>query len=298
MASKSRPYRNEGDYRRLRDLVIETHSTSVPPLNRHVGDLDWWLFRNGFDRIASSRVWEDESGKLIGLAWPNGDEVDLFVHSERREIEAAMIAWAEQRRADARLADADPWRLCAWATAGDRPREEILLRRGYDREAYFLRYGTRSLDEPIPEPSLPAGYSIRSYRGQQDLARRVAVHLDAFDPSQYTAEKHRCLQQAPTYRMDQDLVVVAPDGTFAAFCIVWYDRVNRVGKFEPVGAHSRHRRRGLGKALLLAGMRLMKKLGATAAIVEGRGDNVPASRLYGSLGFDEKGRYCLWKKAL
>jgi len=102
MASQSRPYRDEGDYRRLRDLLIETHSMSVPPLNRHVGDLDWWLFRNGFDRIAGSRVWEDESGKLIGLAWPDGDEVNLFVHPERREMEAEMIRWAEQRRRRAR----------------------------------------------------------------------------------------------------------------------------------------------------------------------------------------------------
>jgi len=98
--------------------------------------------------------------------------------------------------------------------------------------------------------------------------------------------------------MDQDLLVVAPDGTFAAFCIAWYDPFNRAGKFEPVGTHSRHRRRGLGKAVLLAGMRLMKALGAATAIVEGRGDNAAANRLYGSLGFDEKGRYCLWRKSL
>lgn len=296
MAVTSRPYRDEDDFRRLRDMIVQTYAASVPPLNCHVGDLDWWVFPNGRERLADARVWNDASDELAGLAWPNGGEVDLFVHPGFRRIEEEMIAWAEGVRASARPADADKWQFCALATGGDRVREEILTRRGYGKAAYVLRYRVRRLDEPIPAGELPEGYWIRGYRGEEELAERAAVHREAFDPSKYTAEKHRRLLEAPTYRMDQDLVVVAPDGTLAAFCIVWHDEANRVGVFEPLGTRPLHRRRGLGRAIMCEGLRLLKGLGATAAIVKGRGGNVPASRLYESVGFREKGQYCLWKK--
>lgn len=58
----------------------------------------------------------------------------------------------------------------------------------------------------------------------------VAVHRNAFAPSRMTVEKYRRIMNAPTYRPDLDLVVVAPDGTFAAFCIVWFDEVNRLNR--------------------------------------------------------------------
>ena len=298
MAIASRPYRDADDFRRLREMLVKTYPMSVPPLNCHVGDLDWWVFPKGQERLANARVWEDDSGKLAGVAWPSGDEVDLFVHPRRHQIEAEMIAWAEERRADARPADAEKVQFCVWATGGDGHREEILIRRGYAKAGYFLRCRIRPLGEPTPTAGLPEGYSIRSYRGEEDLERRAGVHRDAFAPSEYTAERHRRLLQAPTYRMDRDLVAVAPDGAFAAFTIVWYDEVNRVGVFEPVGTHPRHRGRGVGKAILSAGLRLMEQLGATKATVQGRGDNLAASRLYESLGFREHGRYYRWKKNL
>jgi ribosomal protein S18 acetylase RimI-like enzyme len=89
------------------------------------------------------------------------------------------------------------------------------------------------------------------------------------------------------YRSDLDCVVEAPDGSFAAYVLCWYDDANRVGEFEPVGTHQNHRRRGLGSAVCRYALRRLQDQGARQAIVyaSGRPDQRQAAALYESVGF-------------
>jgi ribosomal protein S18 acetylase RimI-like enzyme len=82
-----------------------------------------------------------------------------------------------------------------------------------------------------------------------------------------------------------DLVAVAPDGAFASYCICWLDPANRTGEFEPVGTRPAFRGKGIGKLLMLEGLRRLKALGARTAIVYSVGDNTASIRLYESVGF-------------
>ena len=102
-------------------------------------------------------------------------------------------------------------------------------------------------------PSLAEGYRIRPLAGPDEIPARVEVHRAAFTPSRLTVEKYERLQTLPHYRTDDDLVVVAPDGGFAAFAMAWWDPAGLVGEFEPVGTHPDHQRRGLSRALLTGG---------------------------------------------
>jgi hypothetical protein len=120
--------------------------------------------------------------------------------------------------------------------------------------------------------------------GEEDLERRVDVHRDAFAPSKMTVEKHRDVMRSVTYRAELDLVVEAPDGSFAAYCLVWFDERNRFGLFEPVGCHATYRQRGLTKAVMFEGMRRLRKLGATTAYVNSLLGAEAASALYDSVG--------------
>jgi hypothetical protein len=64
----------------------------------------------------------------------------------------------------------------------------------------------------------------------------VAVHRAAWAPgSTLTVEKHRRLVTLSGYRPELDLLVVDPEGRFAACCLVWLDEASGVGQFEPVG---------------------------------------------------------------
>jgi predicted N-acetyltransferase YhbS len=75
------------------------------------------------------------------------------------------------------------------------------------------------------------------------------------------------LQQAPDYRKDQDIVVVAPDGTFASFCLIWFDEPNQLASLEPVGTLPEYRRMGLAREAIYEAIRRVSAKGAERVIV-------------------------------
>ncbi len=77
--------------------------------------------------------------------------------------------------------------------------------------------------------------------------------------------------------------VEAPNGDFAAFCLAWLDRANRVGLLEPVGTHPEHRRLGLATAVCLGVLQSLARVGATHALVNSRSGSI-ATKLYESIG--------------
>ncbi|MCP4422942.1 MAG: GNAT family N-acetyltransferase, partial [Chloroflexi bacterium] len=88
-----------------------------------------------------------------------------------------------------------------------------------------------------------------------------------------------------------DLAAVDGDGRVAAFCALWFDKKHRAGYFEPIGTVPAHRRRGLGKALMIEGMRRLQKIGAAAAFLGHSADNGAGAFLYESVGmavFDQE----------
>ena len=109
-----------------------------------------------------------------------------------------------------------------------------------------------------------------------------------------TVERYRKARSLPGFRAEHDLVAVAPDGTIAAFAIIWNDGVTGVGVFEPVGCHPDHRQKGLTKAVMYEGMRRLQALGAERAFVNSWHASLPANRLYESAGFQVVDRQRKW----
>jgi ribosomal protein S18 acetylase RimI-like enzyme len=141
---------------------------------------------------------------------------------------------------------------------------------------------------------LPTGYAFDHVRGEVDIARRAAVQRAAFESEFMTEAKARAVQASPTYRPELDLVIVAPDGDFAAFAQIWLDETNGVGVFEPLGVSAAHRRRGLGRAIMDEGARRLGELGARTAVVQTGFENSPALAMYQAAGFAELDRDYAW----
>ena len=145
-----------------------------------------------------------------------------------------------------------------------------------------------SPDAPLPATSLPPGFVLRrGVHGEQELEQYQDLHRAVFDGIGMGLEYH----MSPAYQPDLDLIAVDAAGTFAAFCLCDLHQVAdssgeyTVGEIGVIGTRPTHRRCGLGRALLLAGMHLLRECGATSVFLETQQDNAAALHLFTSVGF-------------
>lgn len=71
----------------------------------------------------------------------------------------------------------------------------------------------------------------------------------------------------PNVDLNLKVAAVAPDGNFAAYCGILYDPEAGYAVIEPVETDPKYRKMGLGKAVVLEGIRRAGKLGAKTALV-------------------------------
>jgi GNAT superfamily N-acetyltransferase len=302
---RSRPLRNDLDVRRVRDLLVETHSISPPGFNWEVRRWDGWRFYTAnpeWNPTWESQVqlWETTEGRLVGAVNPEGSgDAHLQVHPHYRYfIEDDMFAWAEEHLA--RQADAGGRQLAVAAFEYDRPRQLLLEKRGYQKldaggTFYLLRFGLQAM----PEPQLAAGYQLRETQpGSVEDAQKLADLLNAaFRRDIHNAEEYLVFaEKAPCFRHDLDLVAEAPDGSFASYVGLPYDEHNRYAIFEPVCTHPDHLQKGLAQALMWEALRRARTLGAVSASTE-TGMAVAANRLYESIGFTETYQIRVWRRS-
>jgi GNAT superfamily N-acetyltransferase len=172
----------------------------------------------------------------------------------------------------------------AFVCADETGRREWLEKRGYVGEDSLVCF-MQPLDRDLPTPLLPEGFSFIDAMRPEWADRRADVHFNAFHPSRMTAAAYAHFMTAPNYDPALDIVVAAPDGTFASFAMVWLDPETCIGNFEPVGTRDGMQRKGLGKAALLEGMRRMRARGMTVATVLTHADSPGNIAFYKSAGF-------------
>ncbi|MBK8051348.1 MAG: GNAT family N-acetyltransferase [Anaerolineales bacterium] len=303
----SRPMRDDADYWRMRQLLLDTLAITPIGFNWDMRRLDGQRFYNAdleASRILSRPVqlWETASGELVAYALPEGggDDVHLQVHPDYRYIEEEMFDWAEQHLGGP-ADDGAGRQLQSYVYTYDAQRQQMLARRGYEQMSYggmirHLRLGA----QPLAAPEIAAGYTLRT-TDASDMAdcQRLADLLNAaFGRDFHNAlEYHNFTQLAPCFRQDLDLVAVAPDGSFAAYIGVPYDEANRWGIFEPVCTHPDHQRKGLARTLMQEGLLRLRALGAVDATVD-TGDMVAANAFYTAMGFTEAYKGYSWCKRL
>ncbi len=303
MQITSRPFAGDADLHKMRQLITDDVADASRRSYMQVGDLLWGLYQNTvFDPREHIRLWEDGHGGLLGFAWFHPPSyVNWQLHPRRRHdgrLAEEMLAWGAAHRG-ARLEGGDTEQLLqSNAFEDDAWRAAVLTQHGFARGDGYLLHLHRRLDHPIPEPALPAGWTVRQVAGAGEFAERVAIHREVWHPSKVTLDAYRRLRAAPGYLPELDLAVVAPDGAFAAYCLCWLDPANACGEFEPVGTRAAYRGRGLGKALMLEGLRRLQARGAESAVVYSVGGNDAAVGLYLSAGFQPGARNYDWNKRL
>ncbi|MGD2028012.1 MAG: GNAT family N-acetyltransferase [Anaerolineales bacterium] len=297
MRLRKRNFQFEEDYWRLRTFLRDvTLRNDLQQLSWCAARLDYWRWHvapitDQKQDEAAIFLWETPGGEIAAALNPEDKgEAFLQIHPDHQspKLLDAMIESAEAHLY--RTTEENKKRLVVWAHEHDSVREAVLAERGFQKlenPDWQERQRQRWLEQPLPGVKPAEGYTIRSLGGAEEIPSRSWASWRAFHPDSPDEDYQGWdwypvnIQTQPMYRRDLDIVAIAPDGEVAAFTTLWYDDVTRCGYFEPVGTVPELQRKGLGKAVMVEGMRRIKEMGALAVSVSGF--SVPANKLYAAV---------------
>ncbi|WP_223167523.1 GNAT family N-acetyltransferase [Nonomuraea sp. SYSU D8015] len=256
---------------------------------RHVVDLAWRLSSPAARSGRHARVWQDAAGQAVGFAaWqPDWATLDLLTRPgpQRGTVLDAIFAGAERlfRRLDEERGEKLPY----WIEyrEDDEHGAAVAAAYGYTTPGPGLAQLEHPLTGLAAQALSPRGCASRVLVGAAEADAYARAHRAAFASESMTGGWKARTLRVPGYRPDLDLVAVAPDETLAGFCVGWFDADRRLGQVEPLGVDPRHRRAGLGGALLGEMLHRFRALGARRALVETDPGDAAAVRLYESAGF-------------
>jgi ribosomal protein S18 acetylase RimI-like enzyme len=298
MTITSRGYTPDLDLQKIQEFLFEVHLET--------GTFQNWLptrFENShLGRVEDIRVWEEEGSRrrIMAVAIREG-KTNYFINIRpgHPALLDEAIQWIEAHSASKKQDPAEEQKINIINLEGDPEREAALRRQGFELGPVYGILRVRDLDAPIPDAPLPEGFEIRAVQGREDFEKLAANIRIVFGHGEwFTADTLEGIARGSFYIRELDLVAEAPDGAIASFCTFRIDPVSRATELEPMGTHPDYRRRGLGKALIFEGMRLLKKYDPLNLYIDGAADNPRANRLYEATGFEKKGTYYHWSKVI
>ncbi|WP_432497089.1 mycothiol synthase [Kineococcus gypseus] len=244
--------------------------------------------RTGADAVRHVLLHKAGTGALVGYAQlaDAGAELsgELLVHPGAR----GRGRGRELLRAVEELAGGRP--VLLWAH-GDVPAAAALAAgAGWRRARELLR-----LHRPVAglaqlaEPALPQGVVVRPFVPGADEDAWVAVNAASFadhpEQGRWTAADLLLREAEPWF--DPSLLLLAHErGSTALLGSCWMKVQPHASELYVLGVHPDAAGRGLGRALLVRGLRAVARPGAPEEVeLYVDGANAPALRLYASLGF-------------
>lgn len=296
----SRPYNKNVDFTRIMRFLGDLFETTKSYEN-------WFpdRFENSSDAHEDGiRIWEivnnsltPPSKEIIALTTRDSPK-DYFlqVNPTYRNIERDMIEWIEQHFREKDSNDVEKVKINI--LEGNEERERLLAELGYKNDAIYGYYRIRTGDTPIPSFNCPEDFKIRTlkrsdYEQLALLIRRVFGHGEFF-----TAEVLEWIAGCSFYNGELDLVIVDPEGIIASFCTFRMDPHSRIISLEPMGTNPDFRGLGLGKALMIEGIKRSMKYDPPFFYIDGAANTPAANRLYDVTGFTEKYAINSWVKRL
>lgn len=312
------PYQGEADLEDIAALYNACDAvdkfdqgTSPAELQEDYADPD-------FDQAQDLRLWRNEAGNLLalGAVWRPIPEtavqgyltVKVHPHHRYRGLEQEIIAWGESRLLATAAGKSLPVQLDLGCYDTQVELVTLYQGQGFTPTRYFFRM-RRSLADPTPELVLPAGFTLRTVDAEVDAEAWVEMFnqsfIDHWNHHDLTLRDFHYFCSLSFYRPDLNLVAVAADGTFAAFCeaTIHPEDNLRSGRQEGwigvLGTRRGFRRQGLGRAMLLAGLKTLQAAGMEMALLGVDADNPSgALGLYKSVGFTQQRRTTVFRKRL
>jgi mycothiol synthase len=204
-----------------------------------------------------------------------------------------------ERRARARLSEISTRTVYLQAVADKRQEDvaNLYLSRGMEPVRYFFIMVYDAPEMPA-EPDYPSGYGARRFvRGQdEETAWSVAnaAFRDHWGHVDEPLEEWLSWFRSDYFSPDLVFLGLDPSGEVVGLSLsaVYPEQNERVGReqgwVEALAVLREHRRNGLGRALLLEGMRALRRRGCTHLMLGVDSQNLTgALGLYESVGFRE-----------
>ena len=176
--------------------------------------------------------------------------------------------------------------LRVWAM-GDSPAARALATAAGMARQRELLIMERQLDEDLPEPVVPSGVEIRTFVPGEDEQDWLRVNAAAFadHPEQALIDADDLADRMAEPWFDpKGFFVATIDGTMVGFH--WTKQhQDQLGEVYVLGIEPSAAGRGLGKALLLTGLRSLREQGNTRVELYVEADHRAAIGLYQSYGF-------------
>ncbi len=300
MKLASRDYDPRNDFELVRQFLIATHEIT--------SSLQNWppdRFENSHSEWAHDiRIWERmnkaNGPEIVGIANPESPRAYYIqIHPDHRSLEREIFEWIEDHRIGNKENPNKKEILYLFSIKGDALRESLLTDLGFENCGVHAYHRSRPLDLPIPTFKIPKGFTIRNIRGKEDYKELTESIKVVFGHDLCTEEVYEhIIAKASFYVQDLDIVAVAPDGTFAAFCTIRFDPICKIASLEPLGVHPDYRRRGLARAVIFEALERTRKYRPVAFIISSAANTPDANQFYDSIGYFEKIEEYYWQKEI
>jgi ribosomal protein S18 acetylase RimI-like enzyme len=257
---------------------------------------DWMATHGYLDKSAVDRIglWEDH-GQIVGVATFDCQLGEAFclTFPKYTFLKKEMLLYAKYKLSK----DGE---FGVVITDTDLEFQDIAANLGFrgteQKENDVIFY----LDKTSTEYNLPEGFHITSMKETFDLYQYRRVLWKGFNHElngegelQFSKKEEWSTREEmirPNVDLNLKVAAVAPDGNFAAYCGMWYDSEAGYAVIEPVATDPQYRKMGLGKAVVLEGIRRAGELGAKTALVGS------SQQFYYSIGLRPFSTATIWRK--
>ena len=263
-------------------------------------------------------VVQDDEGRILATVQPEpeiGPEQSFIwsfplVHPEARgtSIELLLLERLWQRASE-RRAEMPSESVYLHVNCGAHQGERIALNETFALR--LMRQRPHMVYQPLdslPSPEAPSRIQLRPYcRGADDESAVQTLNEAFAEDWEYvpvSAEGWSLWLDAPPWRADLSLVAADGDQVVGlCLCIVNEERMQWLGRrdgyVDTLCVRPSHQRKGLGAALLLAGLHALREAGMASATLDTDEDNpTQAARLYEGVGFREIWRWSAYGSEL
>jgi len=294
------------------DLITKTTDhDGIPPVSEHV----LLHLRHGGDKNDRHIVVED-GGKIVGYAHLDltdqveGPSTELLIDPAYRSqgLGSELLREVEKIAGD---------RLRLWAH-GDLPGSQKLAKKAGFERIRTVAQMRRTLTEALPEITIP----IRTFKVGSDEKEWLALNNRAFinHPDQGKwSERDLEIRKQEDWFDPQGFFIAEVDQKMSGFCWVKihggkahshaHSHSNSesqdptdlhghdpIGEIYVMGVDPALHGRGIGRAVVLAGLCYMRNKGIFSAMLYVEADNRDAIKLYTKVGFTAWGRDILYRK--